>query len=305
MADIFLSYSREDIAKAKALAHILEKRGWSVWWDRKIRAGYNFARVIEQELNLAKCVIVLWSKTSVASDWVPIEASEGASREILIPAEIADVKVPLEFRRLQSANLRNWRGSPDYPEIKLLLDAVEEKLKKPGQAAPARHTKPRPRTARAKQPASAFQKSLLKLLKYSREKFKPIKGGRVYKDNEGYVSYDSRLSLPGTTDNVVFRNPQGEYYFACDVLTNVARSKAERVFTKKVEEIKNALPPEWSTRLVARQKGWIRKELTAVNKLDSWQIRLALVVYSREIYGSHNCDIEFYLEHNPETASSP
>ncbi|HZN45149.1 MAG TPA: toll/interleukin-1 receptor domain-containing protein, partial [Nitrospiraceae bacterium] len=60
---------------AKKFADALESRGWSVWWDREIPIGENFDRVIEQELNAARCAVVLWSKESVRSRWVRAEAS--------------------------------------------------------------------------------------------------------------------------------------------------------------------------------------------------------------------------------------
>jgi hypothetical protein len=50
MADIFLSYAREDAGRAKILATALESRGWSVWWDRHIPAGREFAVHIAQQL---------------------------------------------------------------------------------------------------------------------------------------------------------------------------------------------------------------------------------------------------------------
>ena len=67
MSDIFISYKREDQATARKLADALEKEGWNIWWDPKLRVGEHFDDVIEKALNEAKCVIVMWSKRSVQS----------------------------------------------------------------------------------------------------------------------------------------------------------------------------------------------------------------------------------------------
>ena len=81
MTDVFISYANEDRERARDLATALEARGWSVWWDRKIIAGQTFDQVIEHELDTAKCAVVLWSKHSVASEWVRNEAAAAANRE--------------------------------------------------------------------------------------------------------------------------------------------------------------------------------------------------------------------------------
>jgi hypothetical protein len=88
MSDIFLSYKTEDRQKAKIIAKAIEQNGYSVWWDRIIPPGRSFDKVIEEELDAAKCVVVLWSKDSVMSDWVKEEADEGLRRKILIPVLI-------------------------------------------------------------------------------------------------------------------------------------------------------------------------------------------------------------------------
>jgi len=122
--DIFISYASRDRPTAEALAAALRKEGWSVWWDRTIPPGKSFDEVIELALNAAKCVIVLWSKASVTSDWVKVEAADAAKRRILIPAVIEDVSIPLEFRRIQAANLVDWPGPSPHSGFGSLVESV-------------------------------------------------------------------------------------------------------------------------------------------------------------------------------------
>jgi formylglycine-generating enzyme required for sulfatase activity len=138
MSDIFISYSKEDRGKAKDIAEALKRQGFSVWWDRSILPGETFDSVIEEALDAAKCVIVLWSRTSVSSKWVKTEGSEGDRRGILIPVLIDDVKIPLAFRRIQAADLRDWEGILPHPGFDNLLKAAAGILGRPVQ--PSRRT---------------------------------------------------------------------------------------------------------------------------------------------------------------------
>lgn len=125
MSQIFISYAREDRQHAERLARALAGRGWSVWWDRTIPAGRSYDEVIEEALHQAGCVLVLWSASSVKSQWVSAEAQEGADRNILVPVLIEDgVKIPLGFRRLQAAALVGWQGSPEDPSFQQLTGDV-------------------------------------------------------------------------------------------------------------------------------------------------------------------------------------
>lgn len=128
MSDIFISYGHEDKAKAKCLAEALKHQGLSVWWDPHIPPGKTFAQVIEEELDAANCVVVLWSNNSVKSEWVQTEASEGRRRGILIPVLIEDVIIPLEFRRIQAAVLIDWDGKSPHAGVDKLVGAVAEIL---------------------------------------------------------------------------------------------------------------------------------------------------------------------------------
>ena len=139
MGEIFISYASEDRARAQLLASVLGARGWSVWWDRKIPLGKSYDEVIEKALAQAKCVIVLWSAVSVASEWVRNEASEGRRREILVPVFLDAVDAPLAFRLLNGANLIEWQPNAANQEFDKLVERVTELL---GQGAPA-ETSPR------------------------------------------------------------------------------------------------------------------------------------------------------------------
>lgn len=128
MSEIFISYAAEDRAAARMLAEALEQRGWDVWWDREIPLGKSFDEVIEASIARAKCMIVLWSTASVASDWVRSEAAEGRRRGILVPALIETVDPPLAFRLLNAADLTGWVGGGSPAELTRLMERVNELL---------------------------------------------------------------------------------------------------------------------------------------------------------------------------------
>jgi hypothetical protein len=138
MNDIFISYDSADRAIAQKFADALETRGWSVWWDREIPLGKAFDQVIEEELNAARCVIVLWSNESVRSRWVKTEAAAAADRDCLLPVLIEDIAIPFEFKRIQTAMLMNWRGDDSDPEFNRLVEAIEQLARQPARPLPSR-----------------------------------------------------------------------------------------------------------------------------------------------------------------------
>ena len=133
MADIFLSYARENYEIAKRLSERLENIGWSVWWDWEVPAGQTWRDMIEQSRASMRCMVVLWSMDSIDSDWIKEEAETGKAQRMLVAALIDEVKPPMGFRAIQAANLIGWDGSQDFPGFASLIDALEARLGKPAK----------------------------------------------------------------------------------------------------------------------------------------------------------------------------
>jgi len=127
--DVFISYAKGDRSRAAELASILETKGLSVWWDRDILPGRTFDDVIEEALSSARSVVVLWSAESVKSRWVRTEASAAAERDALVPVLIESAAIPLEFRRVEAADLTNWHGDPNDAELQQLIETLDVRIR--------------------------------------------------------------------------------------------------------------------------------------------------------------------------------
>ncbi len=119
MADVFLSYSRKDAERVDGLRSGLEDAGFTVFWDRELEGGAKWEGVLERELNGASVVLVLWSRSSVASDWVKEEARKALDLGAFVPARIENVEPPFGFGHTQAYD---WvDADSESPEFKKLL----------------------------------------------------------------------------------------------------------------------------------------------------------------------------------------
>ncbi|UCV21453.1 TIR domain-containing protein [Ferribacterium limneticum] len=128
MADIFISYSREDEARIMPLVSAFEAQGWSVFWDRRIPTGETWRTYIGSALRDARCIVVVWSKDSVESQWVAEEADDGRVRKILLPVMLDPVQPPRGFREIQAADISDWPGDAHSRSFAALLADLHRML---------------------------------------------------------------------------------------------------------------------------------------------------------------------------------
>ena len=128
MADVFVAYNREDHARIAPSADALERSGLSLWWDEIIPADASWRQTILRSLDLARCVVVVWSTLSVSAsgEFVQEEADRARSRQVLLPIRIEDVMEPLRFGSAQSLDLIEWDAEAAQRFADLALDCVHK-----------------------------------------------------------------------------------------------------------------------------------------------------------------------------------
>ena len=136
MADIFISYNRQDRDTAQRFAQALEAQGFEVWWDQSLHSGDAFDSIIEAALKAAKAVVVLWSQTSVASRWVRAEATAADRLGTLVPVMIEPCERPIIFELVHTNDLSHWNGNIADRTWQAFLNDVRQQVTH-GKEAPA------------------------------------------------------------------------------------------------------------------------------------------------------------------------
>ena len=134
MADIFISYKREDKHLAEDTIHQLQEAGFSVWYDERITPHTSWDETIEAEIAAAKAVVVLWTPRSVTSEWVRTEADYAKEKGKLVPVMLEACSVPLAYRRTQTVDLSSWDGNPADRSFQKLVGWVRGLVSGTGSA---------------------------------------------------------------------------------------------------------------------------------------------------------------------------
>jgi len=125
--DIFISYSRKDVAFARALEEKLNGAGLSVWRDetRLAPAGV-FTTEIASALRRARRVLVVWSAESATSDWVLDEARFACGHCKMLSIRIDNARPPNPFSQVNAIRVQDLRA--DFDKIISLFHAAPEPM---------------------------------------------------------------------------------------------------------------------------------------------------------------------------------
>jgi adenylate cyclase len=126
MSDIFISYARSTADQAQAVAKALRGLGYDVWRDDELPAHRSYAEVIEERLQAAKVVVVIWSAEAMKSEWVQSEADTARTERKLVQLTVDGSKLPRPFDRIQCADLVGWTGDLDAPGWRKVAASVAD-----------------------------------------------------------------------------------------------------------------------------------------------------------------------------------
>jgi adenylate cyclase len=124
MPHVFVSYARSTEAQAQHVAQALRSLGHEVWWDEDLPAHRPYSEVIEERLQAAGAVVVLWSAEAARSQWVRAEADAARAKGTLIQVSIDGTVPPMPFNQIQCADLKGWDGDAEAPGWRKVAGSV-------------------------------------------------------------------------------------------------------------------------------------------------------------------------------------
>ena len=101
----------------------LQEAGFNVFWDRRIPPGREPMDFLGTKLGECRCVVVVWTRSSISSQFVRSEALHGYDRHQLVPVRLEDVVPSFPFANIQAADLSNWEGDASSDAV---LELVAE-----------------------------------------------------------------------------------------------------------------------------------------------------------------------------------
>lgn len=137
--DVFLSYARVDVRRARSLQRGLESLGLTVFFDLDVLGSEDdFAAILEQEVRNSGVVISAWTTHALSREWVRRECETALAFNTLIAVDIGPVSpnaVSPEWSRLLRFDLQGFDGAGPHAGWHGLVGALAATLDKPSLSA--------------------------------------------------------------------------------------------------------------------------------------------------------------------------
>jgi len=131
MTQVFISYSRKDLAFVKRLAKDLKDAGLEVWYDLSgLEVGQRWGNEIQKAIRKSQYFMAVMSPNSVDSEWVEREFLYSSNLKLkVIPLLYKACDLPMWCLNLHYIDIQGRNYKRRFPDILKTLDI------KPGEAA--------------------------------------------------------------------------------------------------------------------------------------------------------------------------
>jgi len=132
---IFLSGSFKDRDSWSRIAEFLRENGYFPWLaDEEIKPGEVLVQKLSEAIERADCMITIFSKNSIQSEWANRETMSALLREIehklfIIPIILDDVKPPIYLRDRLYLKLKETFDSKDLQPLLESLSRIKKRRK--------------------------------------------------------------------------------------------------------------------------------------------------------------------------------
>lgn len=226
MADVFISYKREDRPRVEALLELLIDLELTAWFDAGIEVGAAWESRIMEEADVASAIVVCWSFAATASPWVRREAEIGLRRGVLVPVMLQWCAPVPPFDAIQAADLTKWDGAPHDPELLRVLARIEQLT---GKKDIARHARRR---------GGGQHEELVALLRHVL-----VQRARTGEAPFAYREIEAKLRELAVTERLDMRDfDQHSLWGALDTIAEQNRSRREPPLGALVVGKNNGLP---------------------------------------------------------------
>jgi predicted nucleic acid-binding Zn-ribbon protein len=138
MAEVFISYARDDRKLVEPIAAQLKELGVDTWFDIRIESGEDFEAVIKAELSKAKAVLVCWTEKASSSHWVRSEAKLALKLGTYVPVFVSECELPLALSEIHTDTLVRWHGAANDESWLKVVERLSKNIGREAIAGAAR-----------------------------------------------------------------------------------------------------------------------------------------------------------------------
>ena len=159
VADIFLSYARQERNEIMPIKALLEKLGLSVFIDVEgLDGGDHFPQRLEQEILASKLVISCWSPLALSRPWVVRECMIAVKAGIILPIQIKpfdETNMVVSLSTLHYIDLTDFLSESSLEKRRNFVGVISRKLADPDVVARFEKLNEKPTPTSAEPPRDA------------------------------------------------------------------------------------------------------------------------------------------------------